>query len=94
MTISVLPVNSSAPPTMIRIKPRQNTTPDSSRLIPNGSTPSAPASTVVANMAPSAMKAPPSTASVSRPTTSIRVFCTPIASALRAISGGSSASML
>jgi hypothetical protein len=74
ITIKLLPVNSSAPPSTTRIKPSPNTMPAKSRLTPNGMTPSAPAMTVVANIAPSAMKAPASTASAIRLSTSSRAL--------------------
>jgi hypothetical protein len=54
---------------------------------------SAPASTVVANMAPNAIKAPASTANATRLTASSCAFLTPTPSAFSAISAGSIASM-
>jgi hypothetical protein len=34
MTIRLFPVNNSAPPTMTRMRPRENATPISNRVIP------------------------------------------------------------
>jgi hypothetical protein len=90
ITIRLLPVKSSAPPTTTSTRPSAKTRPPSARTGPPG--PEIPASTVVANMPPSPMKAPPSTARANSVTASRRVLAAPISSALRAISGGSNAS--
>jgi hypothetical protein len=92
MTIRALPVNSSAPPTTTRMRPSENTIPASSRTIPQGRMPTAPAVTVVAKTAPRAMKAPASTASTNVLTGSMAALRTPICSALAAISAGIRAS--
>ena len=59
ITIRLLPVKSSAPATMTRIRPSENASPPRRRRTPNG-TSAPPAVTVVAKIAPSAMKAPAS----------------------------------
>jgi hypothetical protein len=84
-------VNSSAPPTTTRIRPRLKASPPSARIAPHDAA-LAPAHAVVAKTPPSAMKAPASTARAKVLKTSIEAFCTPTSSARRAIAVGSSAS--
>ena len=103
ITIRLLPVNSSAPPTTTRIRPKLKTSPIRIRTKPVGqvvltvaSAPvviNEPAPTVVAKIAPSAMKAPASTASANIVTFAMCALRTPISSALTAIAGGSRASI-
>ena len=57
--------------------------------MPKGIAASAPVSATLEKIAPKAMKAPPSTPSVSSVTLSCPALATPSASALAAISGGS-----
>src|SRR5688572_8445919 len=87
----LLPVKSSAPATTTRIRPSENATPPSRRSTPNG-TSDPPAVTVVAKMAPRAMKAPARTESASVSAVDISALPTPTCSAFRAISRGGSAS--
>jgi hypothetical protein len=82
----------SAPPTITRISPKENASPASRRPSPYGMVELPPVSTVVENIAPSAIKAPASTArtNVSRPR--IHALLSPTCSARPAISRGNSAS--
>ena len=90
ITIRVLPVNNSAPPTMTRISPSENTSPANKRPTPYGRP--SPASTVVANRAPKPMNAPASAASTKVASVSALAFRTPTCSARAAICGGRRAS--
>ena len=92
MASRLLPVNSSAPPTITRIRPSENASPAAIRTKPYGTTPALPAATVVAKAAPSATNAPASTASTNvgnSPATALRA---PTSLALAAISDGRRAS--
>ncbi len=77
ITIRLLPVNNSAPPTMTSTRPRQNTSPVNNFVTPNGSVPPVPAATVVAKTAPSAMNDPASILSASVRMTLMWAFFTP-----------------
>ena len=90
MTISVSPVNSSAPPIITRIRPSENTSPANSRATPHGNA-SAPLRTTVENNPPKAINAPASTPRTSKANASRLALATPTFSQACAISGGSSA---
>ena len=90
ITIRVLPVNSSAPLTTTRIRPRLNTSPPSSLEIPGASV--ASDVTTCEKFAPSAMNAPASTPSGTSLRRGSAAFITPTCSALAAMSAGRSAS--
>src|SRR5262245_40216675 len=87
----LLPVKSSAPATTTSTRPSEKAIPASRRTTPKGRSPP-PAATVVEKTAPSAMNAPASTPSVSVVRAESPAFASPTASALRATSGGGSAS--
>ena len=89
--MSTLPVKSSAPATTTRMSPSEKARPARRRATPAGSS-DASADTVTEKMAPSAMKAPASTPSVSIVSVSCPALRTPVASARAAIWGGSRAS--
>jgi predicted PurR-regulated permease PerM len=78
--------------TMTRMRPRQNTTPATSLVRPNGRAPGTPAVTVVEKMAPSAIKAPAKTAKVKSGQNGRRHLRAPTSAARVAMSAGSKAS--
>ena len=84
-------MKSSAPATTTRIRPSENATPPRRRTTPNG-TSALPAVTVVAKIAPSAMKAPARTDRANVLAVDMPHLTTPTCSAFRAISTGGSAS--
>jgi hypothetical protein len=84
MTIRLLPVKSSAPPTTTSTRPRLKTTPASTRMDPEGESP-APARATVKKTAPSAMKAPARTLRTESAERSKAAFRAPASSARSAI---------
>ena len=90
ITMSMLPVNNSAPPTTTRMRPSEKLRPPMSREIPGASP--VPAVTAVENTAPREMNTPPSTASANRRGNGSAALATPTVSARSAISAGSNAS--
>ena len=84
-------MNSSAPATTTSRSPREKTTPAASRVIPNG-TSAPPVVTTVANIAPSAMKAPARIARTNVRVASRPALAAPRSEALAAMAGGSGAS--
>ena len=104
ITIMLLPVNNSAPPTTTRMRPTENTTPMSNRVNPYGMSavrawiPSLdtismlPAPTVVAKIAPNEMNAPAITLRTNTVKGSADALLTPLCSAMRAIDDGMTAS--
>src|SRR5688572_5730106 len=92
MTIKLLPVNNSAPPTITRTSPNENVSPITRRLTPYPTVSCIPAPTVVAKTAPREMKAPARTARTNVRTASTPALRTPASSAFSAISAGNNES--
>ena len=91
IAIRLLPVNSSAPATTTRIRPRLKERPPSRRAGPKPR--SLPVITTRNRKAPSEMKAPASTESTNRVSASVRAFATPARATSCAISRGAWASV-